>query len=492
MQNNKSNFNQAFWLAVSYTCNMLVGILSSVILSRCFDKVQYGTYKQIMYIYSALFTVFQAGLPAVFTYFLPRYTREEGKYIVQKVQKLLFVLGLLCSLVLFVGSVPLSIMMRNPDLSMGLKVFSIFPLFTLPTLGVEGIYTVNKNTRFVAIYNIVTRILMLLCIVLPVLFIKNDFRVALLGWGFASFAAFVIAIIAKNRAYQDVDACSLPSLTREIWSYSVPIMVSSVIVMFFKFADQFFISRYFGTVAFADYSNGHTTLPFAVMFITPVRAILTPLFSKASKENDYNGAIKTLYSSMKQIAVLMVPLVVYAFLFAGDIMVFLYGNAYEKSYIFFRIVIVFNYLEMFVFSNILSAIGRTKIIMMFDIICTAFLWIIDYWVVTYCNASPYLVAGLFVLLNSMAHYFLPAIYLRKKEGINVVDKDTLAYIFKITVHCVVAGLLVYFLVVGMMPSTLALWRLTISIAIFYVLIITSSRILHVDYVKPLMRVLKRQ
>ena len=152
---NKSNYNQALWLSIGYVCSMAVGILSSAILSRYFSKTEYGTYKQIMYVYQILFSVFQAGLPAVFTYFLPRYSQEEGKYIVKKINFLLFILGLLCSLVLFFTSDILADLLKNPKLSTGLKIFSFFPLFTLPTLGVEGIYTVNKNTQFVAIYNVI-------------------------------------------------------------------------------------------------------------------------------------------------------------------------------------------------------------------------------------------------------------------------------------------------------------------------------------------------
>ena len=89
LNKSKSNFNQALWLSISYTCSMLVGIVSSMILSRYFDKVEYGTYRQIIFIYNTLLTIFQAGLPSVFTFFLPRYSKEEGKFIVKKLQKIL-------------------------------------------------------------------------------------------------------------------------------------------------------------------------------------------------------------------------------------------------------------------------------------------------------------------------------------------------------------------------------------------------------------------
>ena len=490
--NNKSNFNQALWLAVSYTCSMLVGILSSVVLSRYFDKVQYGTYKQIIHIYTLLLTVFQAGLPAVFTYFLPRHSREEGKFIVKKVQRLLFVLGFAFSITLFCGSGLIARLLDNPELAVGLKIFSIFPLFTLPTFGVEGIYTVNKNTRFVAIYTITTRLVMLACIVLPVVFIKNDYRVALIGWGVASFVAFLIAVVAKNRAYSDVDSVELQGLTKAVFDYALPIMVSALVMMFFKFADQFFISRYSGVEAFAEYSNGHMTLPFAVMFITPVRAILTPIFSKANKEGNYDNAVKTLYNGMNQIAVLMIPLIVFAFCYAKEIMVFLYSGIYENSFVYFRIVVVFNFLEMFVFSGILSAIGKTKINMIFTLICAVLLWIIDFVLLKLFSVSPYVIAAAFVVMNSFAHYILPGIYLKRRENINVVNKSILLNIFKITIHCVVSGILVMFAINHFIGSVHLFWKLVVAILFYYGLLLASARIIKVNYLEAVLRFIKKK
>ena len=194
MMNNKSNIHQAFWLGISSISNIFVSLVSAAILSRFFDKAEYGTYKQIMFVYSTLLVIFEAGLPSVFSYFLPRYSLAEGKYIVKKINQILFFSGGLLSITLFFSAEPIAQFLNNPELVKGLKLFSPFPFFTLPTLGLEGIYIVNKNTKYVAIYNTVTRILMLVCIVLPVLLYRNSYEVAIVGWGFAAVIAFFVAL----------------------------------------------------------------------------------------------------------------------------------------------------------------------------------------------------------------------------------------------------------------------------------------------------------
>lgn len=487
---NKSNFNQALWLSISYVCSMAVGIVSSAILSRYFDKVEYGTYKQIMYVYHILLTVFQAGLPAVFTYFLPRYSAAEGKYIVKKINTLLFVLGLLCSVALFSSSSLIANVLNNSELAIGLKIFSVFPLFTLPTLGVEGIYTVNKNTRFVAFYNITTRLLMLICIIFPVIFIKNDYRYALIGWGVASFVAFIISIIAKNRVYKGIDENEMPNLYKEVFAYTLPIMGSALVMMFFTSATQFFISRYYGTEAFAEYSNGYMTLPFAPIFIAPVRMLLTPMFAKASSDGNYSGPLQTLYNSSKQIFVLIIPLIVFAFFYAKEIMQFLYGDAYVNSYIYFRIVLMFNFVEMFPFSVILSAIGKSKQSFWIDVLCTTLLWIINLLLVYLEVGNPYIITAVFVILNACSKYFIPGIYLYFRDDIRVINKDMMFVMSKILAHTILTICIISFLVHHLYSINNAFVVLCISMVIYYVVLILSSKIIGVNYLQALLRLKK--
>lgn len=487
MSTTKSNFNQALWLSVSYVCSMAVGIVSAAILSRYFSKAEYGTYKQIMYVYHILFTVFQAGLPAVFTYFLPRYSQGEGKYIVKKINTLLFALGVFCSIILFATSDLMADILKNPELSTGLKIFSLFPLFTLPTLGVEGIYTVNKNTRFVAFYNITTRLLMLICIIVPVLFIKNDYRYALVGWGMASFVAFIIAMIAKNKVYKKVDEIEIPNIFRDVFDYTLPIMGSALVFMVFNSASQFFISRYYGTEAFAEYSNGYMTLPFAVIFISPVRILLTPMFAKASGEGNYSSALQTLHSSTKQIFVILIPLIVFAFAFAREIMQFLYGDTYINSFIFFRIILMFNFVEMFVFSSVLAAIGKTKQHFYFDVSCTIILWIIDMVMVVAGIGNPYLITAAFVLLNATCMYFLPGIYLYTQEHLHVITIDVIKCMLKILLHTVVVAFVVFNLqkIVDITCSPFIV--LCTSLIVYYLLLIISSQIIKINYLQALLK-----
>lgn len=70
--NKSNNTIQAAWVALGSLFAFGFSIVSSIILSRYFDKTDYGTYKQVIYVYHTLLIVFTLGLPKTYSYFLPR------------------------------------------------------------------------------------------------------------------------------------------------------------------------------------------------------------------------------------------------------------------------------------------------------------------------------------------------------------------------------------------------------------------------------------
>ena len=80
-----SNSRQALWVGIGQFFSFTIGIVSPMILSRYFGKGDYGTYKQVMYVYNTLLTVFAFGLPRAYSYFIPRVSLSESKSIIKKI-----------------------------------------------------------------------------------------------------------------------------------------------------------------------------------------------------------------------------------------------------------------------------------------------------------------------------------------------------------------------------------------------------------------------
>lgn len=489
-----SNFMQALWLGVSNASSMLVSLISVAILSRYFDKAEYGTYKQIMFIYSTLLTVFQAGLPSVFSYFLPKYSHKEGKYIVSKINSALFILGALLSLSLFLLSEPISVFMNNPELSRGLKLFSPFPLFVLPTLGIEGIYIVNRNTRFIAAYNTVTRLIMLAFITLPVIFISNRYETAVLGWGVASLFAFLIALRYKTKPYADVkETVRVDGLFKRVTAYSLPILGSACVLLLYNSINQVFISRYFGAESFADYSNGYMPLPFISILVNPIRNMFIPLFSKAKSENTLDSTVDSFNRAIKELGLLIIPACIFSFIYARDIMVFIFGAQYESSYVFFRLAILYNIIEILPFQIPLSGMGKTKPLMVFDIAATIVLIGTNILLVQYDISTPFIIALSFTIMQILLRCIVPLIYTYQSGKIRILKRYTLLSLTAIFINCTAAGFVSYCITrITAQYTASPILTLLIAGCLFYALLLLSGKFLKIDYMSAFRRLISRK
>ena len=169
-----NNTTQAFWIAIGSLFSFLFTLVSSAILSRYLTKDDYGTYKQVMYVYHTLLSVFTLGLPLAYSFFLPRVSLAEGKALTNKLNGVFFILGFFFSITLYLSADLVSEILNNKELSKTIRIFSPSPIFMLPTMGLQGVLATYKMTILNAAYVVISRFFMLFCVVFPVCLISAD------------------------------------------------------------------------------------------------------------------------------------------------------------------------------------------------------------------------------------------------------------------------------------------------------------------------------
>lgn len=356
-----NNTRQAAWVAVGNLFSFMVGILSPMILSRFFDKADYGTYKQVMYVYNTLLAVFTLGLPKAYAYFIPKFERKYSKDIINKITRIFWALGLAFAALLYFGSTPISKLLANPELDTALKLFAPVPLFLLPTMGLDNICASFQRTKVLALYTITTRIFTVMCTVLPVLIWKGNYLHAIIGFDFACIITCLLALYIKNKltsgSIQEISTLKL----KEILRFSIPLLTASLWGMVISSSTQFFISRYYGNDVFADFSNGFMELPFVGMIIGAIATVLLPAFSKMDSGDGINQDTLILWtSSLIKSAKIIFPMLIYCIFFAEIIMTCMYGNQYATSSDYFIIKNVSGLFYVIPFAPIILAIGKTK------------------------------------------------------------------------------------------------------------------------------------
>jgi O-antigen/teichoic acid export membrane protein len=400
LKQNNNNTIQAFWVSIGSLFSFGFTLISSMILSRYFLKEDYGTYKQVIYVYSTLLTIFTLGLPKAFSYFLPRVPLNEAKNLIKKLTNLFFLLGSVFSVLLFIFSSQIATFLKNPDLELALKIFSPVPLFMLPTMGLEGILSTYRKLKFLTIYKISTGLMQILFIVLPVMLFKFGYIQAIMGFVVASFLTFALALYFKYMPVKSAGNEKTQVSYNEIFKFSMPLLSANLWGILYNSTDQFFISRYFGTKIFAEFSNGSLELPFVGMIVGACATVLSPIFSRISHENlNPKKEIFPLWKSVfEKTAQLIYPLLLYCWFFADIIMVVLYGNQYENSTIYFRIKSLLNFFTLIVYAPLIISIGKTKYYSNVIMFCTILLIILEY-ISIFIFRSPYIITSLSVICS---------------------------------------------------------------------------------------------
>lgn len=431
-----SNSNQAIWLGIGQLSNLILSLLSAGILSRYFDKVEYGTYKQILYIYNTLLVLFSAGLNGAYSYFLPKQNMAQGKGFVVKLIKTFILLGLGFSISLYLLAPLISDLFKNPDLRHGLRLFSIVPVLMLPTNGLNGVYATIRRTHVIAIYTVITRLFMLVLITLPVILLRGTYITAVYGWIIASFITCLVAIYLILRPFSEVKRTPSIFSYSDIFKYSLPLMVATLYGIFIRFADQFYVSRYYGAETFAEFSNGFIDLPFVAMMAGATTTVLFPLFTKYSESEGGIALIcQTWKSSIGKSVVLTFPLLVFFMFNSTNSVLALYGKQYASSAKYFIIAMMIGFFNVIVFHPVLFAFGKTRLYSRIHLFQALAIWITGALIV-YFNGSSWLYA-LFSRLFYIAQVCVGIFYATKVLGLRPKDVIPFRMILKALAHSII-------------------------------------------------------
>jgi O-antigen/teichoic acid export membrane protein len=485
-----SNTMQAFWVAMGSLSSFSLAILSAAILSRYFDKTEYGTYKQIIYVYNSLLIVFTAGLPKVFGYFLPRYDLDQGKEIVNRITLYLLGLGVLFGLFLFFGAGMISNVLNNPEMKEGLKIFSPVPALLLPTLGLEGIFSSYRKTQYIAVYNTLSRFMMLICIVTPVVYFGADLKLALYGWLVASFLSFLLALYMKSLPFKNLKTRFSGLPNKEIFKYSLPLVSASIAGILISAADQFYISRYFGAEVFAEYSNGFQQIPFIPMITAAVGTVLLPIFSRQNHLGTDRAEIITLWSSaIAKSAMLIYPIVVFFVFFAEQVVVLLYSEIYQESVKYFRISMLINFFNIVFFAPMILALGKQKIYANVHLAFALLIWIGGYLIVSFIPnpLNIALLSASLSILKILVFLYIVKLFLNTEINDLIPFKD----IFKISAICLFCALTVSTSLSLFKQIPLAIYLIT-GLACYTILVLISGKIFSINYLDTAKVILKRR
>ncbi len=284
----------------------LVGIVSTAVLARVFSQTDYASYRQTLLAYTFAVPFVTLGFDRALYYFLPgeeeAFTRDIGRK-----PSLALWRGALLSLFLVCGGNQLLAMrFNNPDLAKLLLLLVPYPLLMLPAASLSACLMARNRTEQVAGFNVGSRLLMLLAIVVPCLIWPNP-STAIIGTVIGAAVTTAAALMLMFRACNAGSwRPTLAGIRKQI-RFSVPLGLATLVGTVSLSLDQVMVAAICAPAVFAVYVNGAMEIPLIGMITGSVTSVLMVDYARLFKEGRFPEIVELIHRAMVKCAVPSVP-----------------------------------------------------------------------------------------------------------------------------------------------------------------------------------------
>lgn len=357
-------------LASGQALTALVGIVSMAVLTRVFDKLDYATYRQTLMAFSFAVPFVTLGLDRALYFFLPGEKERPRALLVENLLLLTAAGGILSLFLLLGGNHLLAQRLNNPDLASILLLFIPYPLLMLPASAMNACLMARNRTEQVAGFNVGSRLVMLVLMLLPVLFWRTP-AAAIVG------TVVGAAITTAAALYLMFSACpsgpwrpAWRSLTAQL-AFAVPLGLATLVGTVTLSLDQVLVSMRCSPEVLAVYSVGAMEIPLIGMVTNSITSVVIVDYARYYRERRIGDMVMLIHRAMAKSAIFLLPIMVFLLCIAPDMMAFLFGEPYRDSSAPFRVFLLLLPVRTITFGAVLQATGRSRAILISSILTLA-------------------------------------------------------------------------------------------------------------------------
>lgn len=359
----KSIKNQVGWIGLGNLINAIVNVLLLPYLARALSVELYGTYGQVLMILGVANVIFAFGLSKLI--FQQLNDNESGRNNVANVFLTIFLLGLLGSVLLFLGSNVLATFFENPSLEPLIRLYAFSLLFTLMSEAYRSILThfyKSQSIAFAAIFHNILRV----CIIIISIHYLNSIE---------SLFGSLLALEAVNTFYLFLNSpkgiflgkLSLSTIFLNM-KKGLPLAFSGAATVLLVQTDGIMISRMLDTESYAIYRMGAIPIPFLFIVFASVIRVTVSEVNKLFNSNKIEELVLLKKKASTAIAYITYPLLIFCLFFSQAIISFYLGDQYASSLPVFIIYNFLLFLRINDYRDVLIAASRTMEIFLSDLL----------------------------------------------------------------------------------------------------------------------------
>jgi O-antigen/teichoic acid export membrane protein len=338
-----------------------VRLISAAVLARVLSMYDYATYRQTLLAYAFVAPLLMLGLPNALYYFLPGENKRLRSRLMDNLMLLTFMAGLFTLFLLFGGNRLLAWRFKNPDLARTLLILAPYPLFMLPASAFGACLIARDKVKQVAVYNVLSR-LFILAIVLTAVLIWRTPVAAVVG---TVIGAGIVLLPALQLMFASCKVGSLLPSTEGMWSqlkYAVPLGLAGFIGTISMSLDKIIVSSMCSPEQFAVYVNGAIEIPLIGVLTGSVIAVLLPDLVKFYKAAQHQELRELWHRAMIKCSLLILPIMVFLFVMAPEVIRVLFSDKYVESVHPFRVYLLALPIRITQFGAIFMAAGRNTLL----------------------------------------------------------------------------------------------------------------------------------
>jgi len=354
--------DKALTIATGSGVESVTQVALNLFLVRLFDSQEaFGSYRQVWLVINTLTPLFLFGLSHGIYYFLPGLPDDRHRAFMARTTLFLTGSGLVFSICLFAGAGAVADLFSNPELAPLFRAAALFPLFAVPNLLLfPFLVSRNLHARGAAVNAlfVISQTLLIVALAATGSDLSTIFRsvVLLVGVRYV-YSLYEVGRIAKGplRGVATVG-------WRENLSYSIPVGLSTIMIVLGQRLDKLFVSGFMSTVDYAVYSVGAIEFPGIVLIEASSNTVMRPYISALHHQGNKSEIHGFWLRSLRKQALVIVPMAMFLAVFARPLVEILFTPEYGGAVLIFQIYLAVPLLRIAPPGLILTSVGRSRII----------------------------------------------------------------------------------------------------------------------------------
>lgn len=356
--------------------SFLLSLLIPFFLTRILLKEDYGSYQQLVMIYTIVQAILIFGMPQALLYYYPRKDTNEHPLLIKQTWIILVCSALIIMSLFWLGSQIIDSHHLKEYLIL-LGIYTSLMIFVMP---IQNLLILEGKTG-TAMWSMVLFAVIDVAI-LPTAAWLNPTTLGIIhGIVFTALLKFVMVLFHVYSTYFTKEI-SGTSYLKEQLTYGIPVGLTAMVYVINVNIDKYLVGLFFSSSVFAVYYLGSLWAPIFGWITQSAAQVVTPLMSKAHKEGKLSE-IKDLYrSSISKLAFVFLPATILLIFIAEPLIVTLFTETYSDSVPIFMIYLILLPTYALNLRWILMASGQTKFLLKLALSMSIINIILSYWLLT--------------------------------------------------------------------------------------------------------------